>query len=219
MKRFVAVAAALVMTLAMAGCSSKSSSSTVKEKEAADMFISRAAFDKDFDGVEDIEKGPVLGIENVTAKAGETVKVSITVDTPDHNWAMCGLHITYPEDLQCELEEDNETVKCAVGEACGGNPLTSTMKWHDELPEDLAAAHRNMFFFAALLRDDDGTSGKIATFSFKIPDDAESGDTYDLSYYYHSSDRSKDMFTTIDNDKAYEKYAFSHFTGGTITVE
>jgi len=82
MKRFVAAAAALVMTLAMAGCSSKSSSSTVKEKEAADMFISRAAFDKDFDGVEDIEKGPVLGIENVTAKAGETVKVSITVILP-----------------------------------------------------------------------------------------------------------------------------------------
>ncbi len=217
MKRALTAAAALVLAVTMAGCSSKSSS--VKEKEAPDMFISRQEFEKSFADVEDTEKGPLLSIESVTAKPGETAAVSISVDTPDHNWAMCGLHITYSEELECETNGDSEMVKYIVGEACGENPHTSAMKWQGDLPEDLASAHMKMLFFAALMSEEVGTSGKIATFYFKVPEDAKSGETYDLSYYYHSSESTKDMFTTLDGDEAYEKYAFSHFTGGTITVE
>ena len=220
MKKIITAAAALTMAVTLAGCSSKSSSSSgSKEKTAADMYISREAFSKEYSGIEDAGKGPVLSIESTTAKAGDIAKVSVCVDTPDKNWSACGLHISYSDELECQLSDDGESVKCTVGEACGANPLTSSMEWQNELPEDIAAAGRKMFFFAAVLGEADGTSGKIATFYFKVPENAESGTVYDLNYYYYSSDVSRDMFSAADGDASYEKYAFSHCTGGMITVE
>ena len=220
MKKIITAAAALTMAVTLAGCGSKSSSSSGStDNTPADMYISREAFSKDYADVEDAEKGPLLTIESVTAKPGDVAKVAVCVDTPDKNWSACGLHIAYSDALKCELADDDQSIKCVIGEACGTNPLTSSMGWQNELPEDIAAAGRNLFFFAAVLGESDGTSGKIATFYFKVPEDAESGTVYDLDYYYYSTDLSKDMFAAADGEASYEKYAFSHCTGGTITVE
>lgn len=217
-KRILAFSAALIMAFSAAGCSSSSSSGSSAGKSG--MFVSEEHFNKDFSGVKDIEDGPLLTISNTTAKAGGIAEVTLSVSNADKKWKMCGIHIVYPDVLKCVLanEADREP-EYDTGSALKSAQASVAREWQNNLPDDLIKNKMGSLFFTALCSDNGGKDGDIVTFRFKVPDDAKSGTVYKVDYYYSSNDKTKDMFSNESEDPEFEKYAFSHWTGGTITVE
>ena len=88
------------------------------------------------------------------------------------------------------------------------------MDWQRNLAPELVRDKKRSVFFTTMFQDNNGKDGDIASFFFKIPDDAQPGTVYDLGYYYMDSD----MFRNLENDMSLEKYAFEHLEGGSITV-
>ena len=88
------------------------------------------------------------------------------------------------------------------------------MDWQNNLADELIRNNNRSLFFTAIFGDKPGTDGDIATFYFKVPDDAMPGTVYDLGYFFMDSD----MFRDIDDDLSFEKYAFEHLQNGSITV-
>ena len=218
-KRLLALSAALIMAFSSVGCSSKSDSSKSSAGRAG-MFVSEERFSNDYSGVEDAESGPLLTISNTKAKAGGIAEVTLSVSNADKKWKMCGIHIVYPDVLKCVLanEQDREP-DYDTGDALRSAQASVAREWQDNLPDDLSKYHMGSVFFTALCSDNGGGDGDIVTFKFKVPDNAKSGTVYKVDYYYSSSDKTKDMFSNETDDPAFEKYAFSHWTGGTVTVE
>lgn len=159
---------------------------------------------------------PVLSVSSVTGAPGETVEVTASLSGADKQWAMCGVHMTYDERLTCIADEsDPKTPKFTRGEAVNNITGFITMLQVDEdRNQYLIDQKQNAVFFAAVDSVDNGADGDIVTYSFKIPDDAESGTVYDIGFYY----REGDMFLGADKDEAMQDYAFSHWQGGTVTV-
>ena len=218
-KRILAFSAAVLMTFASAGCSGKSGSSSSSAGKPG-MFVSAERFEKDFGGVEDAESGPLLTISNTTAKAGGIAEVTLSVSNADKQWKMCGLHIIYPDVLKCILENEEEREpEYDTGDALKSAQGSVAREWQNNLPDDLTKSRMGSVFFTALTSENGGSDGDIVTFRFRVPDNAKSGTVYNVDYYYSSNDKTKDMFSNEENDPAFEKYAFSHWTGGTITVE
>ena len=56
--------------------------------------------------VPDLESGPELKISDTSAKPGEIAKVTVSVTGAKDKWSMCGIHITYPEVLECQMENE-----------------------------------------------------------------------------------------------------------------
>ncbi len=165
--------------------------------------------------VPEIESGPELKIADVTAKPGDIAAVTVSVKGTGDNWNNCGIHITYPNVLQCQLEdEETRDVKYEPGPAIKKNAGFVAMEWQDNLDEELVRNHERSLFFTAIFWDSSGTDGDIATFYFKVPDDAKPGTVYDLGYFFMDSD----MFRNVNDDISYEKYTFEHLQGGSITV-
>ncbi|WP_024861015.1 cohesin domain-containing protein [Ruminococcus flavefaciens] len=165
--------------------------------------------------VPDLESGPELKISDTSAKPGETAKVTVSVKGAKGKWSMCGIHVTYPDVLECQLEnEENYTAKYEPGNAVAGNSGFVAMDWRENLDEELVREHQLSFFFTTMFMDKQGGDGDIATFFLKVPDDAQVGTVYNLGFYYKESD----MFRDLEGDLAFEKYAFTHMTSGTITV-
>ncbi|MBR5682072.1 MAG: hypothetical protein IKW96_02150 [Ruminococcus sp.] len=168
-----------------------------------------------FADVPEIESGPELKIADVTAKPGDIAAVTVSVKGTGDNWNNCGIHITYPEVLKCQLEnEETRDVKYEPGPAIKKNAGFVAMEWQDNLDEELIRNHERSLFFTAIFWDSAGTDGDIATFYFKVPDDAKPGTVYDLGYFFMDSD----MFRNVSDDISYEKYTFEHLQGGSITV-
>ena len=165
--------------------------------------------------VPDLESGPELKISDTSAKPGEIAKVTVSVTGAKDKWGMCGIHVTYPEELECQVEDEVEyNAKYEMGKAIAGNSGFVAMDWRKNLDDELASAHRQSFFFTTMFTEPHGGDGDIATFFLKVPDDAQPGTVYNIGFYYKDSD----MFRDLEGDLAFEKYAFTHMTGGTITV-
>lgn len=218
-KRILAFSAAVMMVFASVGCGGKSGSSGSSAKRSG-MFVSEECFERDFKDVKDAESGPLLTISSTTVKPGGIAEVTLSVTNADKLWRMCGIHIVYPDVLKCILENEEEREpEYDTGSALKSAQASVAREWQNNLPEDLVKSRMGSVFFTALTSENGGGDGDIVTFRFRVPDSAKSGTVYNVDYYYSSNDKTKDMFSNENNDPEFEKYAFSHWTGGTITVE
>ena len=148
-------------------------------------------------------------------KPGEMAEVTVSITGAEKKWNMCGIHITYPEVLKCKLADEEELMAdFEPGEAIKANAGFIAMDWQKNLAPELERDHKRSVFFTTMFTDNGGKDGNIVTFFFKIPDDAQPGTVYDLGYYYMDTD----MFRNQENDMSFEKYAFEHLEGGSITV-
>ncbi len=247
MKAKALFAAALIASLTATGCGSESSggSSSVTETSSAasetteeasaskpavephtatsasdiGLDTSQHIFEQDYADVPDADEGPLLKISDTTAKAGETAEVTISVDNAEDRWDMCGLHIVYPTELECAMSEsDANEPEYETGEALKKAQASVARVWNKNFPEDLQKQSKGSVFFTAICPENEGRDGDIATFFFKVPADAAPGKKYDISFYYSSNEYTKDLFTGTGCEPSFEKYAFSHCTAGSITV-
>ncbi|MCR4639704.1 cohesin domain-containing protein [Ruminococcus sp.] len=230
--KFAAAVMAAVMTAAgLTGCmekkqpaSSKKSTETAVTNSAAENdtmpkgeFVSESLelVKLKYADVPDLESGPELSISDTDAKPGEIAKVTVSVKGAADKWSMCGIHVTYPEELECQITDEKQyNAKYELGSAVYGNSGFVAMDWRENLMEELVREHQRAFFFTTMFMDSHGKDGDIATFFLKIPEDAQVGTVYNLGFFYTDSD----MFRDLEGNLAFEKYAFTHMKGGTITV-
>ncbi|MDE5620190.1 MAG: hypothetical protein K2I80_06690 [Ruminococcus sp.] len=225
-------ALALILCITAVSCSSKEDSSytspessgqsSIKGIENPDEVVrisdSSTAMENKFKDVPTVESGPLISVNNVTAKAGETAEVTVSVKGADLNWSMCGIHLTYPDELDCVLmEEETNSVEFTKGVASEYNTgfIALECEWQNNPPEELIKKNLGALFFTVMFNGNEGQDGDIATFYFDVPEDAESGTVYPIGFYYMETD----MFRNIEGDMSLEKYAFENLQTGSITVE
>ena len=220
----MAAAAACFTGCLDSGNSSSGASTASEETTAAEPFTNDEGEELSesmelmyvkFRDVPALESGPVLKLSDTTAKPGDIAEVTVSVTGAADQWSMCGIHITYPDVLECQLDDPVELyAKYEPGEAVKKNAGFVAMDWEDNLAPEMIREHNKSLFFTTMFMDDKGGDGDIATFYFKVPDDAQPGTVYKLSYYYMDSD----MFRNSETDMSFEKYAFEHLQDGSITI-
>jgi hypothetical protein len=171
----------------------------------------------DPDAVPESGAAPVLSASSVSGAAGETVDVTISITGADKQWAMCGVHVTYDEQLTCVASEsDPKTPVYTKGDAVNNiSGFVTMLQVGDDRNDYLIENKQSAVFFAAVDSTNNGGDGDIVTYQFTIPDDAQSGTVYEIGFYY----RDGDMFLDAEQDTAMQDYAFSHYQKGTITVK
>ena len=226
-----AVLLSVLIASAMTGClEKKTPGSTNNEKTTVGTAVDNTANGEGSDGkitesmelmrlkfsdVPEASSGPVIKISDVTARPGEIAAVTVSISGSEDKWNNCGIHITFPEELKCQLENDEtRDVKYEPGSAIKKSAGFVAMEWQDNLDEELIRNHNRSLFFTVIFWENAGVDGDIATFYFKVPDDAKPGTVYDLGYFFMDTD----MFRNTDDDLSYEKYAFEHLESGSITV-
>lgn len=213
--RTAALISAVIMALSLCGCEKKNSSN----KDDV-VYGDSAAFEAEFENAEDVSEGPLLTLSNTTVKAGGTAEVTISVKNTGNNWTMCGLHIAYPDLLGCVMDNAEEREpKMTLGDAVKGSAGAVARLWSDNLPEKLSSVKKKSVFFTSMFSENNGGDGDLVTFYFNVPADAKSGTVYDFDFYYFNSDQAKDMFRIGEENSSAEKYAFTHWQGGSVTVE
>jgi hypothetical protein len=169
-----------------------------------------------FASIDEAAEGPMLKLSDVTAAPGETARVTLSVSGAANNWSVCGLHITYPDVIEPDmLDPENHEVKYTKGDASKNATAAVSKTWVDNYPQELIDTHKGCLFFTEIFNGNSGGDGEIVSFDFKIPENAESGTVYDIGMYFLETD----MFINTDKDYSFEKYAFEHFSGGSITVK
>lgn len=207
----ISFAAVLALTAAsITGCSGKGSESA---SESSKIKKATAPTDE-YEGVPDLDEGPLLTIQDTEAAAGEIAAVTVSVDSDDKSWSICALHLSYPEELEC-VKNDSGNVKMTLGEAYSDADINLASEWQGEVPEEEAEKGNRLVFFNTSFIEDNGGSGDIATLYFRLPADAKSGDVYEIDFF----DDGTNVFTDSECNKAIEKYALSHCKGGKITVK
>lgn len=216
--RIIAMLAVMVMLMSVAvGCSKK------ENKKALSATSTAESSDVDSSAVESglasenekTESGPVLEIENVTAKAGERVDVKVMLSGVPDGWSFCGIHFSYPDVLKPTISERTGNVECVRGDAVADMTDFLAVNWVDNKPPELIEKNLNSIFFCTMASGDYGTDGHITTFEFEIPADAQSGTVYDLEFFF----REGDMFTNMAQDTVMQDQAFANWKHGSITVE
>lgn len=202
------------------GASSETPTEKKNNSSGKKMYSSEECFNNDLANAGDLESGPLLTISSTTAKPGSIAEVTLSVSNAEKKWSMCGLHIVYPDLLECIIadpatNEPDYTTGDAVKKAQGDVARV----WNKNLNKDLEEYHMNSVFFTALCSDDAGRDGDLVTYKFRVPDSAQPGTVYNIDYYYSSNKKTRDMFSNKSGDLAFDKFAFTHATGGTITVE
>ena len=227
--KFKTWAVVAVLCLSVFSCSEKNNSAPEVnsgivmstgdyDSDTINLPESKKAMEQNFKDVPDSDNGPLISIGNVTAKAGEIAEVKVYVEGADLNWSSCGIHLTYPDILQCVYpENDNMFLKYKAGVASEFNTGIVAMEWKKEStpPAELTENGLGTMFFTVMFSGNTGQDGEILTLYLKVPEDAESGTVYPVGFYYLATD----MFRNTDNDSSFEKYAFEHMKAGTITVE
>lgn len=216
--RIIAMLAVMVMLMSAAvGCSKK------ENKKALSATSTAESSDVDSSAVESglasenekTESGPVLEIENATAKAGERVDVKVMLSGVPDGWSFCGIHFSYPDVLKPTISERTGNVECVRGDAVADMTDFLAVNWVDNKPPELIEKNLNSIFFCTMASGDYGTDGHITTFEFEIPADAQSGTVYDLEFFF----REGDMFTNMAQDTVMQDQAFANWKHGSITVE
>lgn len=210
-KRLTALASAvLVASGALCGCVKEES--TVEEN----LFETQKEFNEKYSDVPDDEEGPVLSLSNTTAPAGGRAEVTVSVKNAEGKWNVCGFHVSYPEELDCvNFSEKNNDAEYELGEAAEYANFSAANEWQGTRPEEMEKKKLGAFFFTAGFTQEGGGDGDIVTFYLDIPENAKSGTVYPLEFYFFNSD----IFTDLSGNLSMEKYAFSHWEGGSITVE
>lgn len=207
-KRIAALTAAAVLLALTAACGDKSASSGEESLSPKGHYS---------DDIEVAKDGPILSFSNVEAAAGETAEVSMYVEGADKNWTMCGIHVTFGEELECIMESSGENmIKYDLGDASKKNTGSVGMLWVKSLPPELTENHLGSLFFTEIFDGDMGRDGEIVKFYFKVPDNAQSGTVYPIGIYYMTDN---DIFTNSAGDRSLEKFAFENWQGGSVTVK
>lgn len=209
----IAAAAAVITTLVTAvGCGDNNDSSSSQESEVS-TSMSKPSLDTNIKEGE----GPRLYFSNTEAAPGEIAEVSMYVENADAKWSMCGIHVTFGEELECQMIDPVEhLIKYKKGEASEYASGSVGMLWVNELPEELTSNGLGSLFFTEVFESDYGLDGEIVKFFFKVPDDAVSGTVYPIGIYYMENN---DLFINSANDISFQNYAFSHWEGGSVTVK
>lgn len=159
--------------------------------------------------------GPVIFIEGTEAKAGEIAEVSVAVKGAENNWQMCGIHVVYDDRLECVASADDpQSPDYVKGEAVFDMTAFVSMIWLENKDDILTERGLGSLFLTTIGENDCGKDGVIATYKFRVPDDAQPGDSYPIGFYY----RDGDMFTNAANDPVLQLHAFANMEGGTIKV-
>lgn len=205
---FAALSAAVLILSCMTACGDKKESAPSGTSASSGASVSENKNEK--------KDGPVLSIDHVEAKAGETVEVSVSLSGADGKWGMCGVHLTYDNRLECIATADDPMIPdYKKGEAVSDMIAFVTMIWLENLDQELIDANDGCIFFTTMGENDCGKDGTIATYNFKVPDDAQAGDVYELGFYY----REGDMFVNSANDNPeLQEQTFSNWEFGSITI-
>ncbi|MCM1529283.1 MAG: cohesin domain-containing protein [Alistipes sp.] len=166
--------------------------------------------------VEAAEDGPRIYMKDASASPGEEVEITLAVENSAKKWCMCGIHVTYPDFLECVMMDEEEGfAEYEPKEASQYSTGAVAMLWSEGLPEVLTSKNLGCIFFTEMFGGKDyGGEGDIVTFTFKVPEDAEPG-TYPLGFYY----RDTDMFIDTAQDLSMQKYVFENWREGTLTIE
>lgn len=198
-------AAAVLMFTALSGCRDNSSSVTVISGADGGAQVTEAA----------APDGAVLKLGDITASPGETVEIPLSVTGTGEGWALCGLHITYPEELKPVIKNaEDRTVEYELGEASQDSMSSICMEWQDNKTDYLINNKLGCIFFTQMFQGNGGTDGEIARFCFEVPLNAKSGDVYPFDFYYMESD----LFMDETQNTAYQALAFENWQGGTLTI-
>lgn len=204
--------AAVVLTALGAFCGCGKEESKVEEI----LTESEKAFNEKYKDVPDDEEGPILSISNTTAPAGGRAEITVSVKNAADKWNVCGIHVSYPEELDCvNAHEEGNEAEYELGEAAEDASFSSAMEWQGERPEEMEKKKLGAFFFTAGFTKQGGRDGDIVTFYLNIPENAESGTVYPIEFYFFDAD----IFNDLSENRSMEKYAFSHWESGSVTVE
>ena len=163
----------------------------------------------------EVPEGAVLKLGDITASPGEIVEIPLSVTGTGEGWALCGLHITYPDTLKpVMIDEEETTVKYKPGDASEYKTSSICMEWRDNKTDYLIDNKLGCIFFTEMFDGNGGTDGEIARFFFEVPLNAKSGDVYPLDFYYQESD----LFMDDSLNTAYQALAFENWQGGTLTI-
>ena len=144
-----------------------------QSKVEADLPVETQPPTSRFEGVEDAADGAHLTISSTTVKPGEIAEVTLSVSGVDKAWNMCGLHIVYPDVLECQMfNEEERLVEVKKGSAVDYASGSIAMLWRDNLTEDMIARKQKSIFFTAVLDQNHGLDGDICTYFLKVPEDA-----------------------------------------------
>lgn len=207
------IAAAALFSGMAAGCSEKRSSSTATVQPQSSAQTSSASTD------EEAACMPVLSLNDTSGKPGDIVDVVVSVHGAEGSWAYSGVHFAYDEELE-PVMDDSLKVDFRKGSAIEDMSDFLAVNWtangeEDRRTDEMKANNWNSIFFCTIATDDAGHDGDIAAFQFKIPEDAEPGKVYDLTFFYYEND----MFTNVAKNQGMQDYAFSNWVNGSITVE
>lgn len=150
------------------------------------------------------------------AYAGEFVELQYNVSGVEYGWCSSGIHFKYDARLDIELKSDDR-ILFEKGDA--GSDIRSyevRMVNPDFFPDkiDGLSENENCVFISTSCEGDYGYDGTIATFYFKVPYDAQPGDSYKFDFLYMQND----MFTDRDRNQEMQEYAFSNWDGGIIQI-
>ena len=218
MGRITAAAAALAILVSTTACGDKNKNSGSGENSIItySQDVTEAPAAAPTEEIKAAEDGPRLFIKDVSAAPGEIAEVTVTIENAEAKWNMCGFHITYPNVLKPEMEDEEErTVKRELGDASKYSNGSVAMEWQENLPEELTSNNLGSVFFVEMFEKDHGLDGDVVTFFLKIPEDAKSGTEYPVNFFYLEGD----LFQNVAKDKAMEKYVFENWKGGKITVK
>ena len=216
LKKLIAIATTSAMLVLSASCGNSTNSSPGSTEKDSTPSPTGAYSDSVVAAVE----GPKLMFSNVEAAPGETAEISLIVSGAHKNWTMCGIHVTFGEDLECVMDDPaNNRISYELGAASKHSSGSVGMLWVNQLPEELTSNHLGCLFFTEIFEGDMGGDGEIVKFFFKVPEKAKKGTVYPIGIYYMPPDEAReDMFRNSADDLSLEKYAFENWTGGSITV-
>ncbi len=148
------------------------------------------------------------------AKAGDVVEVTYNVTGAADGWCSTGVHFSFDKRLSVEMSPVTGKPKFKRGEA---GELLDAYKIeymdHTAYPDQIKP-DQMCIFLATACSNDWGQDGAIASFNFTVPENAKSGDVYELEFWRLDTD----IFTDKAENQAMQDYAFSHWTGAEIRI-
>ena len=208
MRKYLLILMCAALFAVFPGCSSKNSGYSVNTSESDNIAFGDPA-----------ETGPLLMLTGGSAEPGGIAELKLSVANTT-GWTFCGLHMIYPKELDCVLEDPDDP-KCndAVydeGEAIHASDIgIYSRRCADGFSKEVDSSRFNGIFFTTVCSNDTATDGTIAVFKLKIPDDAVPGTKYNVDFYFADTD----AFTKADDgDGSYQAKAFENAKGTVITV-
>ncbi|MDE5946785.1 MAG: hypothetical protein K2G63_05750 [Oscillospiraceae bacterium] len=149
------------------------------------------------------------------AEAGEIVELQYNV-SGTQGWCSSGIHFTYDSRLELEFRPDGRILfeKGDAGLDIRGYEVRPVNPDFFPYKIDGLDENENCIFIATSSNGDYGYDGTIATFYFKVPEDAKAGTRYDFEFIYFEND----MFTDRSRNQDMQDYAFANWNGGTVII-